>query len=115
MFGVNDVVTYGTAGICRITAVESRNFSGKKQEFFFLKDIDSDRNTYYIPTDNETALGRLRPICSKAEVIALMSGVNLKLPIIVMDGAAMYDIYENDIPYIETWDFKDNTYRKEQQ
>ena len=31
-------------------------------------------------------------IHTPAEVIALMSGVNLKLPIIVMDGAAMYNI-----------------------
>ena len=39
-------------------------------------------------------------IHTPAEVIALMSGVNLKLPIIVMDGAAMYNIKGKE--YIET-------------
>lgn len=76
MFGVDDVVMYGTAGICRITAVERRRFSGKVQEYYVLKDVDSDRNTYYIPTDNEAALGRLHPICSKAEVDELISHMN---------------------------------------
>lgn len=41
-----------------------------------MKDVDSDRNTYYIPTDNEAALGRLHPICSKAEVDELISHMN---------------------------------------
>ena len=76
MFGVNDVVMYGTAGIFRITAVEKRSFSGRTHEYYVLKDVDSDRNTYYIPTDNEAALSRLHPICSKAEVDELISHMN---------------------------------------
>ena len=39
-------------------------------------------------------------IHTPAEVISLMDGVDLKLPVIVMDGAAMYDIKEKQ--YIET-------------
>lgn len=39
-------------------------------------------------------------IHTPSELIPLMSGVNLKLPVIVMDGAALYDI--NDNSYFET-------------
>ena len=39
-------------------------------------------------------------IHTPAEVISLMSGVNLEFPVIVMDGAAMYDIKGKE--YIET-------------
>lgn len=36
-----------------------------------------------------------------AEVKSLMKGVKLKLPIIVMDGAAMYDVNEREYPEAE--------------
>lgn len=39
-------------------------------------------------------------IHTPSELIPLMSGVNLKLPVIVMDGAALYDISDNS--YFET-------------
>lgn len=76
MFGVNDVVMYGTAGICIITAVEKRSFSGKVKEYYVLKDAEHGKNTYYIPTDNESALDRLHPVCSKAEADELISHMN---------------------------------------
>lgn len=38
-------------------------------------------------------------IRTPAEVVSLMNGVNLKLPLIVMDGAAMYDVNEKE--YLE--------------
>ncbi|MCQ2417002.1 MAG: HAD hydrolase family protein [Oscillospiraceae bacterium] len=39
-------------------------------------------------------------IHTPSELIPLMAGVNLKLPVIVMDGAALYDISDNT--YLET-------------
>ncbi len=81
--------------------------------------IKQDRETLYvsgidsvlIPEDhstnpfNKVELNRLiesggnftiSTIHTPAEVISLMKGVNLKLPLIVMDGAAMYDVNEKE-------------------
>ncbi|MBR7071719.1 MAG: transcriptional regulator [Clostridia bacterium] len=76
MYNVNDVVMYGAFGICKITAVEKRNFTGEKQEYYVLKHIYSNKNVFYVPTNNEIALSKIHPICSKEEVDMLISCMN---------------------------------------
>ena len=76
MYNVNDTVMYGAFGICKITAVEKRNFTGEEQEYYILKHITADKNTFYVPTNNEAALSKMHPICSKAEVDSLISHMN---------------------------------------
>ena len=34
MFQINDVIIYGAQGVCRIAAMEEKNISGVKKEFF---------------------------------------------------------------------------------
>ena len=67
MFGINDVVMYGSNGICKISAIEKRNFKGKEIEYFILNPIYNDNNTFYVPANNENALKSIRPVCSKEE------------------------------------------------
>ena len=76
MYKVGDMVMYGTFGICKITAIEKRDFTGEEQEYYILKHITSDKNTYYVPTNNEAALSKMRSICSKSEVDELISHMN---------------------------------------
>ena len=73
MYNIGDVVMYGTFGICRVSSVEKRNFTGEDKEYYILKHIGSDKNTFYVPTDHEAIL---KSICSKAEVDALIAHMN---------------------------------------
>ena len=76
MYNVGDMVMYGAFGICKVTAVEKRDFTGEEQEYYILKHIYTDKNIFYVPTNNETALSKMHPICSKAEVDELISHMN---------------------------------------
>ena len=76
MYNINDVVMYGAFGICKITAIEKRDFTGEEQEYYILKRINSDKNIFYVPTNNEAALGAMHTVCSKAEVDFLISHMN---------------------------------------
>ena len=76
MYKVGDMVMYGAFGICKITAIEKRDFTGEEQEYYILKHITSDKNTYYVPINNEAALSKMRSICSKSEVDELISHMN---------------------------------------
>ena len=76
MYKVDDMVMYGSFGICKVTAIEKRDLTGEEQEYYILKHIDSDKNTFYVPTNNETAVGKMRPVCAKAEVDELISHMN---------------------------------------
>lgn len=68
MFSVNDVVMYGSNGICRISSIEKRNLTGKTIEYIILSPVYNDNNTFYIPADNDEALKKLQRICTKEEV-----------------------------------------------
>ena len=68
MFSINDVVMYGSNGICRITSIEKRNLTGKAVEYLILCPVYNDKNTYYVPADNDELLKKLQRICTREEV-----------------------------------------------
>lgn len=76
MYNVGNMVMYGAFGICKITAIEKRDFTGEEQEYYILKHINSDKNIFYVPTDIEEALSNMHHICSKAEADELISHMN---------------------------------------
>ena len=73
MYSIGDAVAYGTFGICKVTAIEKHDFSGKEKDYYILRHINSDKNTFYVPMDSEAALEKMHPICSKAEAEELIS------------------------------------------
>ncbi len=76
MYNVGDMVMYGAFGICKITAIEKRDFTGEEQEYYILRHINYDKNIFYVPTGSEEALSKIHRICSKAEVDELISQMN---------------------------------------
>ena len=76
MYNVGDIVMYGTFGICKVTAIEKRDFTGEEQEYYILRHTNSEKNTFYVPVNNEAALGNMHYVCSKAEVDELISHMN---------------------------------------
>ncbi|MBP0978443.1 MAG: transcriptional regulator [Oscillospiraceae bacterium] len=76
MYNVGDMVMYGAFGICKVTAIEKRDFTGEEQEYYILKHTSSEKNTFYVPLSNESALSNMHYVCSKAEVDELISHMN---------------------------------------
>ena len=76
MYKAGDMVMYGVFGICKVTAIENRNFSGKERQYYILRLVNSDKSTFYVPTDNKTAISKMHKICTKAEVDELISHMN---------------------------------------
>ena len=75
LFIVGDVVIYSGMGICKVCAIEKRNMTGRMIEYYILRHLYDDRNTYYIPV-NDDALKKLHPVCTKQEVNSLISHMN---------------------------------------
>ena len=76
MYSIGDMVMYGSFGICKVTAIEKRDLTGEEQEYYILKHINSEKNIFYVPTNNDKALSKMHRICSKAEVDELISHMN---------------------------------------
>lgn len=66
VFCVGEVAVYPGHGVGRIEAIEERELSGSKKNFYILRILDSDM-TIMVPVDGVENSG-LRPICGIEEV-----------------------------------------------
>ena len=75
MFKVNDVIIYGTQGVCRIVGIEEKTVSGTKKNYFVLKPVNDGGSTIFAPTDNENVLKKMRALLSREEIYALIDSM----------------------------------------
>ena len=68
MFSLGDIVMYGTSGACKITAEETKDYFGKKEECFVLEAVFGNRMKIYVPKQNELLMSKMREPLSKKEV-----------------------------------------------
>lgn len=74
MHKIGDLVVYGIHGVCRIAELQVQVVNRKKVEYLVLEPISQVGSKYFVPSQNEVAVSKLRPILSKAEIEALLNG-----------------------------------------
>ena len=75
MFQINDVINYGSQGVCQITGIEEKSISGVKREYFVLSPIMDQAATIYVPTDNEVILKKMRRLLTVSEINTLIDSM----------------------------------------
>lgn len=75
MFQVNDVIVYGTQGVCKITGTEEKKVGRKKITYFVLKPVGDRGSTIFAPMDNELVLGKMRRLMTKDEIHKLIDSM----------------------------------------
>lgn len=73
MYKVGDHVVYGSHGVCHILDTEERRIDGKTRHFFVLEPLEQPGTKFYIPSQNPTALAKLRPVMTRLELDTLLS------------------------------------------
>lgn len=73
MYETGQAVVYATYGVCIITAIEKRDFSGEDVEYYILRPVGDSKNTFYVPTANSVLTEKMRKVCSRSEVEELIS------------------------------------------
>ena len=53
MFQVNDMVLYGTNGVCKVVDIDERDCGGRMVEYYILKPIYAANSTIFVPVNNE--------------------------------------------------------------
>ncbi len=81
MFQIKDVVVYGSQGVCEIVDIEEKKIDGASKSYFVLKPKTEKAATFYVPTWNEKAWGKMRKVMTKQEVNALIDAMPSKTPI----------------------------------
>ncbi len=75
MFSTNDLIVYGVHGVCKIVDIEKKDFMGTKKDYFVLKPVNSVGSTYFVPTDNETLIAKMRKLLSEKEINELIDSM----------------------------------------
>lgn len=66
-------VVYGIHGVCSIIDVEVRTVDRKKVEYFVLEPIEQPGARFFVPTHNQAALSKLRPLLTTEELEVLLA------------------------------------------
>lgn len=73
MFQVGDMVVYGIHGVCKITEKQTQRINRVKMEYFVLEPVAQGTSRFFVPSQNEAALSKLRPILTKDEICNLLN------------------------------------------
>lgn len=71
MYQINDFVSYGTRGVCKIVNITKLDMPGSNpdQLYFCLSPLANSWNTIYTPVGNEAAF---KPLVSREEAITIL-------------------------------------------
>ncbi len=72
---VNDIVLYGTEGVCTITEITEKKIGAKRLEYYALQPILDKNATIFLPVHNVETSGKLRPLLSEEEIYALIQTI----------------------------------------
>ena len=75
MYRKDDIVMYGTQGVCRITGIMERNFDGGKHEYYELRPVYDEKSTLFVPVANETLTGKMHRVLSADAIDALIQAM----------------------------------------
>lgn len=73
MFQCGDRVVYGVHGVCSISAIETQYVNRKRVEYYVLIPLNQPEARFMVPTQNQTAVSKLRPLLTKDEIEELFS------------------------------------------
>lgn len=85
MYSVGDLVMYGIHGACRITDLEERSVDRKRVCYFVLEPLEGSGAKFLIPTHNEVALAKLRPVLSRKELDELLHSSEVRRDVWIPD------------------------------
>ena len=72
MLQIGSQVVYGIHGVCNIIGTELRNVDRKKVEYFILEPNDQPGARFYVPSQNQAALSKLRTVLQREEMERLL-------------------------------------------
>ena len=95
MFQINDVIIYGTQGVCKITGTEEKMISGKKKTYFVLQPVNDQGSTIFVPADNPLVLNKMRRLLTKDEIRKLICSMQSEDAIWVANENERKELYRS--------------------
>ncbi len=78
-YNVDDVVSYGKNGVCRITEIKKMKFDrSDEHEYYILAPLRDKNSTFFVPVDSSVLLSRMRKVMTKEEIDAVLDSAKNK-------------------------------------
>lgn len=78
MFQRGDRVLYGIHGVCEIVDIESKKFGSKTSEYYVLQPVEQAGSQYYVPTQNQAAVEKMRPVLTRDELDRILNSADVR-------------------------------------
>ena len=80
MYRKDDIVTYGTQGVCKIAAITEKNFDGSIHEYYKLVPVYDEKSTLFVPVGNTALTERMHRVLSAEDIDALIQSMPSEKP-----------------------------------
>ena len=81
MFRIGDAVIHPAEGVCEITEITERNFSGTAEEYYVLKSVYDSQSTVYIPVETAKVRPKIRLALSREQVQKIIDSLEKNEPV----------------------------------
>lgn len=78
MLQVGQQVIYGIHGVCKITDIEVKTVGKEKKEYYVLEPIEQPGAVFYVPSQNQVAVVKIRTILTRGEFEALLQSEKVR-------------------------------------
>ena len=78
MYQSGAYVVYGIQGVCRVVGTEIQRVNKKKTEYLILEPLEKAASRFYLPTQNQAAMSKLKPVLTKDEMEMILGSSEVR-------------------------------------
>ncbi len=78
MLELNQVVMYGTTGVCTVERIEDKKIGREVKQYYVLKPVAQASSTVFVPADNEKLLSKAKKLLTPKEAQNILDSVALR-------------------------------------
>lgn len=97
MFKVNDVVIYGSAGICKIVDIRDEKLGDEVNKYYILKPVFDEKNTFFVPVLNENLTSKIHDILTYDEALEFAKKMRDIEPLWIDNDKERYVTYKTTL------------------
>ena len=95
MFSKDEVIIYGSYGVCRITEITKKEFKGAMVDYYVLNPIFNPTSTIFVPAGNEALQKKMHKAFCRNEALELIKSIPQVQPIWIEHENSRKTIYSD--------------------
>lgn len=72
MYRLGERIHYGGSGVCTIEEITTMRFGRTRERYYVLRPLHQNASVIYVPVENPTLVGKMRPVLTEEEVRELI-------------------------------------------